>query len=132
MRVLACLLILAMPAFPALADETVPDKGTVSAQVAVPQANADAAAPNVQSRKKRALACPACVTEEMPSFAIRPATDGQAVRGQTGGTPSPDSGADVSAGAASEPPVNFSFAASGQSNSRRDRYRGGVYVAAPF
>ncbi|MGE0667893.1 MAG: hypothetical protein AB7O49_15160 [Sphingomonadales bacterium] len=131
MRALACLLMLAMPAFPALADEAGPGHVGDAALVAAPDAVSEPADAVAQPRKKRALACPACVTDEMPSFAIRPATEGQAAES----APLPDAGG-ASAGdradAASEPPVDFSFAASGQSYSNRNRYRGGVYMSAPF
>lgn len=128
MRMLPCLLLFALSASPALAGDAVADPavGTPMAQ-AQPQAAQDTA-----PTKKRALACPACRTDEMPSFAIRPAT-GNGQTAATAGAPSPTgNGVDPLSREASQPPVNFSFDASSNSYSNRNRYRGGVYMAAPF
>jgi hypothetical protein len=125
MRMLSCLVLIALSTSPALADEAVPDSGPA---VVAPQTQP--AAEDAQPKKKRALACPACATTEMPSFAIKPATsNGQAA---AAGTQAAGSGTDVPGSQAAEPPVNFSFSASGNSYSNRNRYRGGVYMATPF
>jgi hypothetical protein len=64
---------------------------------------------------------------ELPSFAIKGGGDSlPSSNGTDQHTPA------VDGAAASQPPVSFSFAASGQSQSRSNRYRGGVYMAAPF
>jgi hypothetical protein len=65
----------------------------------------------------------------LPSFAIKGGGDSlQASNGSAQSGPSkPANGA-----ASSQPPVSFSFAASGQSESRTNRYQGGIYMAAPF
>lgn len=64
---------------------------------------------------------------DLPSFAIK--GGGEPRQASNGGEQhmAPSAG-----NVADQPPVSFSFAASGQSDSRRNRYRGGVYMAAPF
>lgn len=122
MRMLCCMILIALSAPPALAGEPVPEPA------ATPQAQAQ---PDLQPGKKRALACPACRTDEMPSFAIRPAAGNGQAAAASGATPTAN-GVDPLGREASQPPVNFSFDASGNSYSSRNRYRGGVYMAAPF
>ena len=125
MRMLSGMFLVMLSAPTALAGEIVPEP---AAAVVAPQ---PPATQDAQPAKKRAWACPACRTDEMPSFAIRPATgNGQAA---AGAPPTPaGNGVDPLSREASQPPVNFSFDASGNSYSSRNRYRGGVYMAAPF
>ena len=66
---------------------------------------------------------------DLPSFAIKGGGDSSQVGNGAGTHASTPAG---NGAAASQPPVSFSFAASGQSDSRNNRYRGGVYMAAPF
>ncbi len=127
MRMLSCLLLLALPAFPALAAGTEPAAGAEPAQVTAAQASP--VAQEAQPRKKRALACPACRTDEMPSFAIRPATGPASA---AAAAPPAADGTDAPGKAASQPPVNFSFSGSADGTRSYNRYRGGVYMAAPF
>jgi len=130
MRLLPCLLLFALSASPALAGGTVAEADTA---VGAPLAQAQPpGAQDTAPTKKRALACPACRTDEMPSFAIRPATGNGQTAAAAGAASPTGNGIDPLGRVASQPPVNFSFDASSNSYSNRNRYRGGVYMAAPF
>ena len=130
MRMLPCLLLIALSASSALAGDVVAEADTaVGPHLAQAQ---PPAAQDTLPTKKRALACPACRTDEMPSFALRPATGNGQAAAAAGATSPTGNGVDPLGREASQPPVNFSFDASGNSYSNRNRYRGGVYMAAPF
>ncbi|MEN3950259.1 hypothetical protein [Iodidimonas sp. SYSU 1G8] len=127
MRMLSCLLLATLSASPALAEGPPPAAGAASSQTIVAQGQAAPAA-NAQPVRKRALACPACRTDEMPSFAIVP--DAGPAAGAAGAPPVA-AGTEVPGAAAAPPPVNFSF--SGSSNgSGSNKYRGGVRVGTQF
>lgn len=127
MRMLSCLLLAALSASPALAEAPSPGADASRAQAAMPQGQISRTE-NAQPARKRALACPACRTDEMPSFAIVP--DAGPAAGAAGAPPVA-AGTDVPGAAAPPPPVNFSF--SGSANgSGSNKYRGGVRVGTPF
>jgi hypothetical protein len=127
MRMLSCLLLAAVSASPALAEGPSPVAGASSSQTIAPQGQAPPTE-NAQPVRKRALACPACRTDEMPSFAIVP--DAGPAAGAAGAPPVA-AGTDVPGAAAAPPPVNFSF--SGSANGAgSNKYRGGVRVGTPF
>ncbi len=127
MRMLSCLLLVALSASPALAGEAAP--GAAPAQVTAPHAEAQPGAQDLKPKKKRLLACPACRTSQDPSFAIRPAT-GQAATANAA-TPPAAGATDTAGAAASPPPVNFSFSGSSD-GSRSNKYHGGVRVGTSF
>jgi hypothetical protein len=128
MRMLPCLVLIALSAPPALAEDAAPGAGAAPAQVTAPHAEAQPGVQDAKPKKKRVLACPACRTNQDPSFAIRPAA-GQTA--STGGTSPAGNATDVPGSSASPPPVNFSFSGSGD-GSRSNRYSGGVRVGTSF
>lgn len=150
MKMLLKLLIVPLIAAPAMAqaaDKPVfePDAGltrTLNSVSRIPEATGLLAPTNAKgkisrvgrvsekARRDQAIAAARArgSASELPSFAIKGGGDSP----QSATVAGHGASAPAGIGAGSEPPVSFSFAASGQSYNTRNRYRGGVYMAAPF